>query len=120
MKNVCIVFVFLLTFTACQETPEVAFEQQGVRFTSPKGWEISDEEDLEGEGYFLCIEKDGFDSSGIITVSWLNEGIDFKEWININKEELENNFIYKNTDFAFDAARKGFYNGNPTTAYDLK
>lgn len=116
MKNFLILLSILITCNACQETPEAKFERDGVTLTSPKGWEITDEENLDGEGYYLSIEKDGLNSSGFISVSWINGELDMEQWISIYRDELQNNIIYKNSNFVFGTRSESTYNGINTTS----
>ena len=84
MKKVILILLTLSFLYSCEETPESTFEKDGVYLLSPKGWSISEQEDL-GPGYYLAIEKDGFSSSGIMIVMWF-EGV-------LNRTDLINNFM---------------------------
>jgi len=42
----------------------------------PEGWYISEEEEFEEGAFYLSVEKDGFDSSGIITITRFDDYID--------------------------------------------
>jgi len=88
----------------------------GVSLISPKGWKITDQESLDSKGYYLAIEKDGFNSSGLVTLSWVNSEFELNEWINIHKDEMKNNIIYKNANLTFGNTNKDTFNGFNTTS----
>ncbi|WP_324025576.1 hypothetical protein QSV08_20675 [Maribacter sp. BPC-D8] len=107
------IFLFL---TSCSESKPAKFERDGVSITSPTGWGITDEENIDDLGYYLSVEKDGFDSSGIITITWVNGEMDLNEWVDIYKEELENNIIYKNSKLNFKSVAEGSFNDINSTS----
>lgn len=84
---ILIASIFLL-LTSYSESKPAKFERDGFSITSPTGWGITDEENIDDLGYYLSIEKDGFDSSGIITITWVNGEMDLNEWVDIYNEEL--------------------------------
>lgn len=109
-KILLLAFAAVVLISCGQPSPETNFDKFGVSFTCPKGWSITEEEDFDGEGYYLSIEKDGFTSSGIVTVTWVNGILDLSDWLDVFKEELKNNIVYKNSDLAFEAAVNNDYN----------
>lgn len=111
--------IFLVVLISCQESPETKFEKDGIRFVCPTGWKITEEQSIETGGYYLAIEKDGFNSSGILSVSWINTELDFTEWINIYKDELKDNIIYKNADLTFGKTYPAEFNTMRSTAIDF-
>lgn len=119
MKNLLILLLIILTCISCQETPEEKFEKNGVSLISPKGWEITDRENLDNQGYYLSIEKDGINSSGIITLSWVNFELEIIEWINVHKDEMRNNFIYKNSNLVFKDIYENKFNQLNTTSIEF-
>lgn len=86
---------------SCKESPSTVFKKDGVVFTCPSGWSITDEDSLEGLGNYLSIEKDGFNSSGIMTVTWLYNEISPEDVIAEYQVEMANNIIYKNSSLSF-------------------
>jgi len=110
MKSISIIFFLFFILLSCQETPATKFEYDGVSLISPKGWAITDKENLDNEGYYLSIEKDGFDASGLLTISWINFEYDLNEWINIYKDELTNNIIYEHANLTFEAQKEDSFN----------
>jgi len=79
-KPLILIASIFLFITSCSESKPAKFERDGVLITSPTGWEITDQESIDDQGYYLSIEKDGFDSSGIVTMTWINGEIDLGEW----------------------------------------
>lgn len=72
MKNLLFLILSSVIFFSCNESPETKFEKDGVSFICPQGWAITDQEDLDGDGYYISIEKDGFNSSGLAIISWFD------------------------------------------------
>jgi hypothetical protein len=119
MKNFLILILILFSFNSCQETPQTKFEMDGVSLISPKGWKITDEENLDDQGYYLSIEKDGLNSSGLVTLSWINTKLDLNEWINGHRDEMKNNVIYKNSNLIFGDEVNNTFNNINTTSLDF-
>jgi hypothetical protein len=65
----------LLLLTSCS-TKE--YNDNGVRFTCPDGWSITEEKSMSGDARYILIETDGLNSSGIIILSWLPNGTSTK------------------------------------------
>lgn len=107
--------IFLI-LTSCSKSKPAKFERDGVVITSPAGWGITDQESIDEQGYYLSIEKDGFDSSGIVTMTWINGEIDLGEWAYIFQDELENNIIYRNSNIQFEDAVDNNYNNIDTSS----
>ncbi|MBL4746842.1 MAG: hypothetical protein JKY08_10795 [Flavobacteriaceae bacterium] len=116
MKNLLILLLIIFACNSCQETQEDKFEKDGVSLTSPNGWKITDKENLSNQGYYLCIEKDGLNSSGLITLIWVNGEFELNEWINIHKEEMKNNIIYKNSNLVFGDIHENKFNNLNTSS----
>lgn len=119
MKNFLILLFILFAHNSCQEASETEFKKDGISLTSPKGWKITDQENLDDQGYYLSIEKEGLNSSGLISISWINGELDLKEWINMYKDELRNNIIYKNSNLIFEKENKSMFNNINTTSLNF-
>lgn len=120
MKNLTYLILMLFVLVSCKETSQTELEKDGVSLTCPKGWEITDEDSLDGQGYYLSIEKAGFNSSGLITITWINNEFDKNEWINSYKDELRNNFIYKNSNLSFGGIIENKFNNINSTSVSFK
>lgn len=42
------------------------FSRDGVSLSYPPDWKITEQGEIEGEGYYLCIETTGFRNSGVM------------------------------------------------------
>lgn len=59
----------------CSESKETSYSQYGISFTSPAGWIVSDSQEDEDEGgCYIVVEKEGINSSGILTIAM--KGVD--------------------------------------------
>ena len=91
------------------EVPKNKFESDIFSFNFPKDWKITDNEKIEEGIYYLAVEKNGFDSSGLMTIISFKELIDLDEAININIEEFKNNSMVNNLNI--DAIKDSKFNG---------
>ena len=121
MKNLLLV-LFVLSFTSCQDqqSEPSKFNKQGVSFTVPAGWSVTEEEPIEGGGYYLAVEKNGFDSSGMLTITWFPGELGEGEGVTIQQDEMRNNAIYKKVNLVFEPIAKGDFNGIPTFSSKYK
>lgn len=92
--------LILITLISCKSTsPEKPYEKDGISFIAPAGWKITGEEDIEG-GAFLHLEKDGFNDSGLVSVSWVYGDLGAKRFMEIQKEELQQNAMLQKLTFS--------------------
>ena len=100
MKNV-LRFILVSFLFSCHSSQETKFEKSGISFTCPSGWKITDEENLNDAGYYLSCEKEGLNSSGLLTISWVNDSMALTEMLEIHKAEMEKNIVLKHSDLTF-------------------
>lgn len=79
----------LALLQACTKRQPVPFSQKGIAFIVPADWKITEEDSLDGEGYYLSIEKRGLDESGLVAISMVNDSLDLPAYIDLFKESLE-------------------------------
>lgn len=119
MKNLIYLILFTSFLSSC-ESPEVDFKMKDVSFTCPKGWRITETEDyVEEDGYYVSIEKDGLNSSGIVTIEWVADSFDLELWIETFKVELQNNIIFKTADLSFGDLYDSEFSGYETVSVDF-
>ncbi len=114
MRILFVAILFCIATFSCTESPEKKFSKNGISFTCPKGWIITEEEDYNNEGYYLSLEKEGITSSGLLTVTWINDSLDLYSYLEVFQTELKNNVIYKHTDLSFDPSIPGIFNSDTT------
>ncbi len=62
-----IFLISILSLLACNSnTPGGKFAKDNITFKYPPGWHITKEDDLDGMGYYISLEKAGFDESGLL------------------------------------------------------
>ena len=66
---------------------------------------------MEKNGYFLSIEKDGFNSSGLFTIYWVDGLFELEDWILGYKKEIKNQPIYSTAGVNFGIVTNGSFNG---------
>ncbi|MDA9773677.1 hypothetical protein N9B82_01860 [Saprospiraceae bacterium] len=67
--------MFILT-NACFDYPAQEFERQGISFTCPSGWKLTDLMEFGPMGGQVTAEKAGYGASGLVIISWFNFDID--------------------------------------------
>lgn len=82
-----------LLFSCKSGSPETQFSKHGISFTCPAGWSVTEEEDLGG-GYYMSIEKEGYNESGLVTITWVdteNVNLSAEEYMAMNVAGLQSN-----------------------------
>lgn len=109
----------LFLFVSCKPSPAVKYNNEGISFVCPTGWKITDDESYYGLGHYLAIEKDGWGSSGILTLTWLDGESDPESYLNDLKSDLKNNIIYRKSDMSFGEHYESKYNNLTSLAVDF-
>jgi len=114
------ILIVLLLITCSCETPKPGgdFLKEGVSFTYPPGWSITEQDDFDGTGYYLAVEKAGFDASGLLTLTWIKGNLDSHEYLKIIQDEYKNQPFLN--DFEFQTTREGIFNGIQSISCDFK
>jgi len=101
MSNIIYFFSRLFSSKSTNKIVTSKFQKNGVSLTCPKGWKVTDEENFDDEGFYITIEKNGFNSSGLITITWYYEIIELDQVMDVAMEELQKSFIHKNSNLKF-------------------
>ncbi|GHT79051.1 hypothetical protein FACS189464_3490 [Bacteroidia bacterium] len=112
MKRVSLVIIAAVLLSACATSPETAFKQFGLSFTCPAGWTVGETEDY-GNGCYLSVEKNGFNSSGLVTVTKVDEEYDeLTDFLSVYREGLEESPAFSQLQFGkATTVRYGSYQG---------
>ena len=115
MKRISLITIFAVLLSACSTSPETPFSQFGLSFTCPAGWRVSETEDY-GNGWYLSVEKSGFNSSGVLTVGKVDEEYEeLTEFLSVYKEGLEESPVFSQLKFEkVTKVRYGNYQGIAT------
>lgn len=119
MKMILSLTLMLFALTSCNEPIETKFEHDGVSLISPTDWKITDEENFDNEGYYLAIEKEGLNSSGLLTITWLNNEVELNDWRSLIIGELKKSTPFENSDLAFGSSYESKYNGIKSISTDF-
>ena len=117
-KSIINVFLIVVASGCGSKAPGGNFLRDGVSFTYPSGWSITEQEDLDGAGYYLSVEKAGFDASGLITLTWINGVLDSRDYLEIIQEEYKNQKLLNGLEF--QSARDDSFNGIQSISCDFK
>ncbi|HMR18456.1 MAG TPA: hypothetical protein PKA53_04080 [Sphingobacterium sp.] len=101
--------LLLFTLSCTRNSSSGYFSKEGVSFIYPQGWSINEEEDLDGEGYYLSVEKKGLNESGIVQITWFDVHIDNHEYLEIMQKEYKNQKLFY--DLKFETAKNSHFNG---------
>ena len=119
-KQISIVLLFFI-LTSCTKNVrytaelnnnqilENRFESEIFSFDFPEDWSITDSQEIEKGIYYVAVEKNGFDSSGLMTIISFEELIDLDGSIIMNIEKLQNNPMVKNLNF--ESIKDNKFNG---------
>jgi len=113
------VLLSLAGVVACSSSPGGKFQVGGISFVYQEGWAVTDQEDFDGQGYYVSLEKDGLNSSGLFVLTWLYDSLDQDEWLEEYKEELKNNIIYRNSDLKFTKPVDNEFSGIPSRSVNF-
>lgn len=111
----CLPLLLLLSFAPAESGK---FDRSGVSFSIPTGWKITEEQDLEGKGYYLSCEKEGANSSGLVTVSWVNDSLDLDAMTGQYSEALAANFTEQKADPKLGPIVSRTFNGMEARGFD--
>ena len=101
MKKLIFLLFTILLVISCKDSPATTFSKDGVTFTVPSGWEISEEENLDTDGYYLSVEKNGFNASGIVVMTWVVGKQDLRDTYVNYKKNMYNIPVYSNANLQF-------------------
>ena len=111
MKKVYLILVAICLFLSCTEQKDVDMDIYGISFTCPAGWKITKTLDLE-TAWLVVIQKKGFSSSGLVTMSFTENDFELDELLAFYQEELAQQRTFKNIAFQpVEAAYYGKYQG---------
>jgi hypothetical protein len=110
MRPYYLSLLFIAAIGLCSFNASTVINKDGITFSLPEGWKITDEDDLEGKGYYLSCEKEGANSSGLFAVSWANATLDVRPTLEQYVESLKANLEKAAATPKFDPIKAGTYN----------
>lgn len=117
-KSIIIVFLIVIAFGCRGQALNGHFSRDGVSFTYPSDWSITEQDDLDGAGYYLSIEKSGFDESGLVALTWINRVLNSWDYLEIIQEEYKNQELLNGLEF--QSAKDNSFNGIQSISCDFK
>jgi hypothetical protein len=89
-----VIIPIVLLFTACStDSPEVVVKN-GVGFTVPEGWRISNAADHPNHVAGITCEKAGVDESGIAVITIFDQSYDPSDVLINTREMMQQNKVY--------------------------
>jgi hypothetical protein len=104
MKKVVLI-LFVICFS-CTEQKSIHVDIYGISFNCPSGWKITEKEDY-GAAKYICIEKKGITSSGLVTMSFIEGDIELYEYLQFMQESFLGQEVFK--DLVFQQAKESYY-----------
>lgn len=97
MKNVQLFLLSLIIvlIAACKPGTKTPYNKNGIAFTVPAGWKITDDEENDSTNIIINVEKSGATSSGLLGISCIFDSIATSELVETYKSSLRENRIYK-------------------------
>ena len=99
----------------CKPSPPTTHDLFGIYFSIPGNWNVTDQEKINETDFYLSIEKNGINSSGLISVStYPNDGTP-EQILKAYQQAFKQQKIYKNSDILFHRIEKvifGQYESN--------
>ncbi|MBR9914335.1 MAG: hypothetical protein GYB32_05820 [Algicola sp.] len=103
MKKILALVLVICFVTACKNGTESgsskvnqSYEGKSFKFEHPGDWTITDEEDMGGGIFYIAVEKNGFDSSGLFMVTSFSYPLELDDTIELSMEDYETNTYIKN------------------------
>ncbi len=113
---VSVIFLLITTISYGGGNTDKHFELQGVSFNYPDDWRITEQEKLEDNGYYLAVEKKGWNASGIVTLTWVEKG-DEEVYLKGIQKTLAKQPFFKKVEFS--PAHKTTFNKKPAIVSDF-
>ena len=117
-KSIIIVALLVEIAGCANQKLRENFFKDGVSFTCPSDWSVTKQEDLDGTGYYLSVEKRGLNASGLLTITWINVVTDSHDYLETIQEEFKNQKLLN--DLEFQSARDNSFNGIQSISSDFK
>lgn len=103
-----LIISFFVLISNCYLNAQNNFLRDGTSFSYAPNWEITEQDDLYGQGYYLSVEKNELDGSGLFMVTWISELIDLHEYMVMMQNEFKAESLFQ--DLRFQPAQKSFFN----------
>ena len=130
MKNNILCLLIIVSIFSCKEhktdaihgqpisPSQKSFENNFLKFSYPEDWIITDDEEMDEGIHYISIEKKGYNSSGIITITSYEGLISLDDLITINIEQLEQNLGFAN--FKQNAIVESKFNTNQSRSSNFE
>src|SRR5690606_10867772 len=86
----CILSSVLLFAQSYSQNSEFSYE--GVSIKWENDWEMSEQDPMDGDGYYLALEKTGEDESGLVAITWINVDLEESAFLAIFQEQFYSSF----------------------------
>ncbi|MFW5804826.1 MAG: hypothetical protein ACOCWG_06310 [bacterium] len=101
--------LLLVTCSCANNSSDGYFTKDGVSFTYPTDWSITEQENLGRNSYYLSVEKKGIYESGLVIITWINGNIGKHEYLRMIQESYKNQKLFN--DLEFETAKNITFNG---------
>jgi len=89
-----LIFTILTVFLCSLQMygQEHNFSKDGVSLSWDLDWELTEQDSLDGDGFYLALEKWGLNESGLFTVTWLYSNVPEEIFLDIFQEQLRKSY----------------------------
>ena len=106
MRKALSVLIVLMLCLSCTKQKSMDMLIYGVSFTCPAGWEVTDT-GHDGTTAYVCIEKKGFSSSGLVVMSFTDEDFELDKYLRLTQESFKEHHAF--TGIVFQPAVEANY-----------
>lgn len=106
----------LLLATSCQLEASQAPSPRhygAVSFSCPAGWHTDAAEHTDSAACSVSCSKTGFNTSGLVSMSWFTDSLDQEKLQGIFRQQLRSSPVYKTASIHFEPVQPGSYGNRP-------
>lgn len=93
--------------------------KEGVSLSWEADWELTEQDSLDGAGFYLALEKSGMDESGLVTITWFHSDVPEETFLVILQDEFYKNYD-ENSDLVFSEIYDSKFAGINCKASDFE
>jgi hypothetical protein len=113
-----IYLLFSVVFFSFLNETQGIFKKDGVSFTIPDNWKVSNKQKLEGNGYSITLENKKELSVGVIFTSWFEADMELTSFSDLFKEQFKTQEAMEGIEFSEN--RKSKFSGVESLNNDFK
>ena len=114
-KYVLKVSILIISLLFCRivsaKDKELPFIRDGISFSIAEGWKTSANDSIGENAYYFSAERIANQSTGLITITWINKIEDPMKMIEIHQKSMKSANIYRNPGIEFTSIENDIFAG---------